>query len=200
MTVNVLVAGATGKTGRQLVAQINEMGGNPTALVRDSSDTSVLPEGTTTRIADLTDLDQDVCAGADVVVFAAGSGGDTDASMTDKVDRDGAIRLIDLAAKSGATRFVMLSTVGADAENPEGELAHYLEAKHAADEHLKKSGLTYSILRPVSLTDEGRSDKIVLGSSVDKSAQASRADVAHVLADAAVNGTHDGIAQDMQSA
>jgi uncharacterized protein YbjT (DUF2867 family) len=200
MTMNVLVAGSTGKTGSQLVAEIKEMGQLPVALVRESSDTSVLPDGVATRIADLTDLNDDVCADADVVVFAAGSGGSTGAEMTDKVDREGAKRLIDIAAKSGVQRFVMLSSVGADNPNPEGDLAHYLEAKHAADEHLKASGMTYSILRPVALTDGGRTDNIKLGSDVDKSAQASRADVAHVLADAAVNGTYDGQSQDMQSA
>ena len=200
MTMNVLVAGSTGKTGSQLVAEIKEMGQLPVALVRESSDTSVLPDGVATRIADLTDLNDDVCADADVVVFAAGSGGSTGAEMTDKVDREGAKRLIDIAAKSGVQRFVMLSSVGADNPNPEGDLAHYLEAKHAADEHLKASGMTYSILRPVALTDGSRTDNIKLGSDVDKSAQASRADVAHVLADAAVNGTYDGQSQDMQSA
>lgn len=200
MTMNVIVAGATGKTGRQLIADIKKMGGNPVALVRESSDTSVLPSGTQTRIADLTDLKDDTCADADVVVFAAGSGGSTGAEMTDKVDRDGAKRLIDIAAKSGVKRFVMLSSVGADQENPQGDLAHYLEAKHEADEHLKASGLTYSILRPVALTDDGRSGNVRLGSAVDKTAKASRADVAYVLADAAVNGSYDGKSQDMQSA
>ena len=200
MTMNVIVAGATGKTGRQLIADIKKMGGNPVALVRESSDTSLLPSGTQTRIADLTDLKDDTCADADVVVFAAGSGGSTGAEMTDKVDRDGAKRLIDIAAKSGVKRFVMLSSVGADQENPQGDLAHYLEAKHEADEHLKASGLTYSILRPVALTDDGRSGNVRLGSAVDKTAKASRADVAYVLADAAVNGSYDGKSQDMQSA
>lgn len=200
MTMTVLVAGSTGKTGRQIVADLQAMGHKPIALVRDSSDTSVLPEGVAVRTADLTDLQEDVCAGCDAVVFAAGSGGGTSAEMTDKVDRDGAMRLTDIAARTGISRFVMLSSVGADTANPEGDLAHYLKAKHDADEHVKASGMTYAILRPVALTDEGRSDSITLGDAVDKSGTASRADVAHVLADAAVNGTYDGKALDMQSA
>lgn len=200
MNMTVLVAGSTGKTGRQLVADLRDMGHTPVALVRESSDTSVLPQGVALRTADLTDLPQDVCDGCDAVVFAAGSGGGTSAEMTDKVDRDGAKRLTDIAAKSGISRFVMLSTVGADNANPEGDLAHYLKAKHDADEHLKASGMTYAILRPVALTDDGRTGTITLGVAVDKSGKASRADVAHVLADAAVNGTYDGKALDMQSA
>jgi uncharacterized protein YbjT (DUF2867 family) len=97
-------------------------------------------------------------------------------------------------------RFVMLSSVGADQENPSGDLAHYLKAKHAADEHLKSSGLTYSILRPVALTDDARGDDVILGDDVDKTAKASRRDVADILADAAISGRYDGMALDMQSA
>lgn len=200
MSMNILIAGATGKTGQQVVREIVELGHIPTALVRESSDTSELPNGVDLRHGDLTDLQPDVCDGMDAVIFAAGSGGSTGPEMTDKVDRDGAKKLVDLARKSGVTRFVMLSSVGADQSSPDGKLAHYLEAKHAADEHLKASGLTYAILRPVALSDDPRSRDVVLGEDVDKGAEASRADVAHLLAEAAVTGRFDGKALDMQSA
>ena len=200
MSMTILVAGATGKTGLHLVGELVDQGHKPTALVRESSDTSALPRGVDLRHGDLTDLQDGVCDGMQVVVFAAGSGGSTGPDMTDKVDRDGAKRLIDLARDAGVERFVMLSSVGADQSEPRGEMAHYLKAKHAADEHLKASGLTYAILRPVALTDDGRGADVILGEDVDKSAKASRADVAHVLAEAATTGRFDGIAQDMQSA
>lgn len=200
MSMNILVAGATGTTGRQLVQDLVDQGHTPTALVRESSDTSDLPKGVNLRHGDLTDLKSGVCDGMDAVIFAAGSGGSTGPEMTDKVDRDGAKRLVDLAVEAGVSRFVMLSSVGADQSNPEGKLAHYLKAKHDADEHLKASGLTYSILRPVALTNDGRSENVILGDDVDKSAKASRADVAHVLAEAATTGRFDGKALNMQSA
>lgn len=200
MTMNILVAGSTGKTGRHLVEDLINQGHRPTALVRESSDTSDLPEGVSLRRGDLTDLQPGVCDGMDVVIFAAGSGGSTGADMTDKVDRDGAQKLVDLAGRAGVKRFVMLSSVGADQSDPKGDLAHYLKAKHAADEHLKASGLTYAILRPVALTNDARRDDVILGDDVDKSAKASRADVAHVLSEAATTGRYDGMALDMQSA
>ncbi|MEM5491809.1 SDR family oxidoreductase [Hoeflea sp. AS16] len=200
MNMNILVAGATGKTGRKLVQDLIDQGHWPTALVRESSDTSALPAGTGLRQGDLTDLKAGVCDGMDAVVFAAGSGGSTGPEMTDKVDRDGAQRLVDLAREAGVARFVMLSSFGADQANPEGKLAHYLKAKHAADEHLKASGLTYAILRPVALTDNGRSADVILGEDVDKSTEASRADVAHVLAQATTTGCYDGQVLNMQSA
>lgn len=200
MSMNVLIAGATGATGRQLAQNLISQGHQPTALVRDGSDTSVLPQGVMLRHGDLTDLQNGVCEGMDVVVFAAGSGGGTSPEMTNKVDRDGAKQLVNQARVSGAARFVMLSSVGADQSDPEGDLAHYLKAKHAADEHLKSSGLTYAILRPVALTDDGRSPQTIVGPEVDKGAKASRADVAYLLAEAATLGRFDGMALDMQSA
>ena len=200
MSMTILIAGATGKTGLHLVQELLDKGHSPTALVREGSDTGKLPEGVSLRKGDLTDLPSDVCAGMDAVIFAAGSGGSTGPEMTDKVDRDGAKRLIDIAREAGVSRFVMLSSVGADQKNPEGKLAHYLKAKHAADEHLKASGLTYAILRPVALTNDGCSAGVTLGQDVDTSAQASRADVAFMLAEAATTGRYDGMALDMQSA
>ncbi|MBR2657644.1 MAG: SDR family oxidoreductase [Loktanella sp.] len=197
--MHILVAGATGKTGLHLVQRLVDQGHKPTALVRKGSDTSALPSGVDLRQGDLTDLQDGICDGMQVVIFAAGSGGSTGADMTEKVDRDGAKRLVDLAADAAVDRFVMLSSVGADQSDPQGEIAHYLKAKHDADEHLKASGLTYSILRPVALTDDGRGTDVILGEGVDKSSKAARIDVADVLADAATTGQYDGIAQDMQS-
>mgnify|MGYP003149272349 CR=1 FL=1 len=200
MSMSILVAGATGKTGLHFDRYLLDQGAVPTALVREDSDTSALPSDVHLRQGDLTDLPGDVCAGMDAVVFAAGAGGSSSAKMTDAVDRDGAIRLIDLARQAGVNRFVMLSSVGADQVNPTGDLAHYLKAKHAADEHLKSSGLTYAILRPVALTDDGPGGEPVLGEAVDRTASASRADVARLLAEAAVTGGLDGQVQNMQSA
>ncbi|GAA5056901.1 SDR family oxidoreductase [Erythrobacter westpacificensis] len=180
--MNILIAGATGKTGSRLARQLQTAGHQVIAMHRESSDTSVLPSDARLRQADLGDLDGDVCDGADVVVFAAGSGGDTDESMTDKIDRDGAKNLIDIAAAVGTQHFVMLSSVGAGDPDPESDLSHYLYAKHDADEHLINSGLSYTIVRPVALTDEDGERNVRLGDEVDPHGEAARGDVAAILA------------------
>lgn len=198
--MHVLVAGATGKTGLRLVRELRTQGHQPIALVREGSDTTALPQGTTLRHGDLTDLKPDVCDGCEAVVFAAGAGGGADPATTDRVDRDGAKRLIDLAAKSGVGRFVMLSSIGADDPDPDSELAHYLQAKHAADEHLKASGLDYAIVRPVSLTDDDGRRDIRLGDAVDAGGKAARGDVAAVLAQALTDSDWNGQTRTMESA
>ena len=183
--MKILVAGSTGNTGLRVVQELHDRGHDPVAMVRESSDTAALPEAVEQRQGDLTDLADDVVDGCEVVVFAAGSGGGTSAEMTDKVDRDGAKALIDLSVSKGVRRFVMLSSIGAGDPDPDSELAHYLQAKHDADEHLMATGLEYAILRPVALTDGEATGEIRLGENVDPKGKAARGDVAKVLADAA---------------
>ncbi|AMO72546.1 SDR family oxidoreductase [Sphingorhabdus sp. M41] len=197
--MNILIAGATGNTGLRLVDQLTAKGHSPIALVRESSDTASLPDDVIQRQADLTNLQSGVCDDCDAVIFAAGSGGSTGPEMTDKVDRDGAKRLIDLAVDAGVSRFVMLSSAGADDPDPESDLAHYLQAKHDADEHLKASGLSYAIVRPVSLTDDDGSRDMRFGDDVDPKGKAARGDVAAVLANAVEDSEWTGKALLMQS-
>ncbi len=197
--MKILIAGATGKTGARLVGELTSKGHTPVALVRASSDTNVLPADVERREGDLTDLSDGICEGCDGVVFAAGSGGSTGPEMTDKVDRDGAKRLIDLAASAGVARFVMLSTVGADNPDPDSEMGHYLQAKHEADEHLKASGLSYAIIRPVALTDDDGTRDMRFGDDVDVKGTAARGDVAAVLASAIDDPVWSGKATLMQS-
>ncbi len=198
--MKILVAGATGSTGTRVMEKLVEGGHDAVALVRESSDTSKLPTQAEQRVGDLADLQDGVCDGCDAVIFAAGSGGDTGADMTDKIDRDGAISLIDHAKKAGVSRFVMLSSVGAENPDPDTDMGHYLKAKHDADEHLKASGLTYAILRPVALTDDDGSGEVILGDDVDPKAKAARGDVAMVLTDAVTNDDWAGKTRLMQSA
>lgn len=180
--MRILIAGATGLTGRALTRKIQQSGRTPIALVRKSSDLSVLPEGVETRTADLSDLPDDVAEGMDAVIFAAGSGGDTPDSLTDAIDRDGAISLIEKARRAGVRRFVMLSSVGADdpQRGPEA-LRHYLKAKKAADEYLQTAGIDYAIVRPVSLTTAPGTGCVEVSTGHVSGSDISREDVAEVL-------------------
>jgi len=73
--MQILVAGATGKAGLQLVRELKANGHSPIALVNSTSDISALPSGVALRQGDLTDLQEGVCDGCDAVIFAARSGG-----------------------------------------------------------------------------------------------------------------------------
>jgi uncharacterized protein YbjT (DUF2867 family) len=97
------------------------------------------------------------------------------------MDHGGAVKLIEAAKLAGVARYVMVSSVGADA-NAEGEgFAVYLRAKGQADEDLAASGLDYTIVRPGRLTDDPGTGRVELGEHVQR-AEIPRDDVAAVLA------------------
>ena len=73
----------------------------------------------------------------------------------------------------------MVSSIGAG-NPPDGDdvFSVYLRAKHEADEALKASGLDYTIVRPVSLTDDPGTGKILAAEREIEHTQIPRDDVA----------------------
>jgi uncharacterized protein YbjT (DUF2867 family) len=130
-------------------------------------------------VADLTGDVSHAVEEIDAIIFAAGSGGED----VWGVDRDGAINLIDEAVSAGVERFVMLSSINADhPENSPEALREYLRAKGEADEYLQQSNLTYTIVRPGPLTNEGGTERIKTGTDLDRDAiEIPREDVARTL-------------------
>ncbi|AOH56944.1 NAD-dependent dehydratase [Peribacillus muralis] len=184
--MNILIAGANGTTGRMIIEELSK---NPEmdvyGMIRKEEQAQTIKElGGHPVLADLEGNVDKAVDNMEAIIFAAGSGPKTGPDKTTAVDKLGAIKLVDAAKKKGIERFVMLSSVGSDhPEQAQDEMRHYLEAKHDADEHLKASGLTYTIVRPVALTNEQGLGKIFAEQKVDHTDQSiSRADVATVLA------------------
>lgn len=180
--MTVLVAGAHGDVGQHLVQILARAGHTVRGMIRDADQSDLLRRlGAEPVVADLTGDVSDAPAGVDAVVFAAGSGGND----VEGVDRDGAIRLIDATEAQGVTRFVMLSSIGADDPEAADELQDYLRAKHAADAHLLDAGLVYTILRPTTLTNGAPLGTAAFAESLDFDEHPrtiARADVASALA------------------
>ncbi|TXE11546.1 SDR family oxidoreductase [Seonamhaeicola algicola] len=179
---NILVAGANGTTGKQIVNLLNaSQYFKPIAMVRKAEQKKQFEaENIETVLADLEeDLNHvfDNNKTIDKVLFAAGSGG----KNVFKVDQDGAKRLIDASKANNIKKFVMLSSMGADKPEEANKLHDYLKAKHNADEYLKSSGLNYSIVRPGTLTNNAAEHKIKLEESLNEHGEISRADVAQTL-------------------
>ncbi len=85
-------------------------------------------------------------AGVDAVVSAMSGFGGRDPLGTRAVDRDGNLRLIDAARAAGVSHFVLLSIHQAAADHPMLMLCD----KWAAEEALRASGLSWTIIRPTA--------------------------------------------------
>jgi uncharacterized protein YbjT (DUF2867 family) len=99
------------------------------------------------------------------------------------MDYGGAVKLIAAAKGNGVDRYVIVSSMGADASHEGDETFDvYLRAKGRADEELAASGLTYTIVRPGHLTDEEPTGRVFAAESGERG-DIPRADVAAVLAE-----------------
>lgn len=158
----VLVIGASGQIGQQATQKLLDAGHAVTALVRDKSKLSDMQhEQLTIHEADLENDFSDAFEGQDTVVFSAGSGASTGPEKTLLIDLWAARNAVEYAKAAKVTQFIMVSSVGADDPDAiDSPIKPYLVAKHMADEHLKHSGLAYTILRPGSLTDERGTENV----------------------------------------
>ena len=173
----ILVAGATGTTGNKIVNLLKDSSTyTPVAMVRNESQQNTFKQqGVETVWGDLTQDISNTTQGIDKVIFAAGSGG----KNVHNVDQEGAKKLIDAAKKERVKKFVMLSSMGAD--NPQGELKEYLQAKQNADQYLDISGLTFTIVRPGALNNNEGLGKIKLEHKLNEQGEIPRWDVARTL-------------------
>ncbi|WP_353944158.1 SDR family oxidoreductase [Streptomyces sp. HUAS MG91] len=122
--------------------------------------------------------------GADAAVFAAGAGPGSTVARKDTVDRDAAVLFADAAERAGVRRYVVVSSMGADAAHQGDDVFDvYLRAKGAADDDVRRrTGLDWTILRPGSLTNDAGKGLVRLEASTGRGS-VPRDDVAAVLAE-----------------
>lgn len=184
--MKVLVIGANGQIGSRLVHKLKESEYEPKAMVRKEEQVEQFrKEGIETVLADLEKDFSHAFDDTDAVVFTAGSGGHTPKSQTEVIDRDGAIKAIDEAKKAEVSRFIMVSALKAnrDPELWSESMEHYYDAKFKADEHLRNSGLSYTVLMPGRLTNEEGTGKVELNERIEDihDTTITRDDVASVI-------------------
>lgn len=186
--MKVLIVGANGQIGTLLVKNLKESGKHtPVAMIRKEEQKAKFREqGIETVLADLEGSVAQlarVMQGIDAIVFTAGSGGSTGYDKTLLIDLDGAVKVMEAAEQSGVKRFVMVSAIQAHNRESWTSIKPYYVAKHYADEMLKRSGLTYTILRPGALENKEGTGKIRVAADITSEGKLSipRADVAKVI-------------------
>ena len=183
--MNVFVAGGHGKIGLRLLRLAAQRGDQARGLVRDPGQSADLEAvGAEPVVADWEAGDDitPLVAGADAVVFAAGAGPGSGPERKRTVDYGGAVKLIEAAKANGVSRYVIVSSMGADdpSSAPE-QMRSYQEAKAAADEALRESGLDFTIVRPGGLTDDPGTGLVEVAPSLGRRGSIPRDDVAAVL-------------------
>ena len=147
----ILLAGGTGRLGTALTARLTGHGLTVRVLTRDPARAGHLSaqgvEVVTGDVRDRATLTPAI-RGAGMVVSAvhglAGRGGVSPAT----VDYQGNINLIDAATAAGA-ELVLMSVVGAAPDSP----MELFRMKHAAEEHLKASGVRWTIVRATAFLE-----------------------------------------------
>jgi NADH dehydrogenase len=146
----ILVVGATGLLGMEIVRLLRDAGKPVRAVVRASADPAkrelLRSSGAETAEADLKDPASlaEVCRGlATVVSTASATLSRSEGDSIKTVDEEGQLALVDAAAKAGVKHFVHVSFA------PVAEDFALQRAKRKVEERLAGSGMSFTILQPV---------------------------------------------------
>ena len=186
----VVIAGGHGKIALILERLLSQRGDTVAGFIRNPAHAGDLEAaGAEALVVDLENASVDEVAahlqGADAVVFAAGAGPGSGAARKDTVDRDAAILLADAAEAAKVSRYVMISSINADAEAPDeaGDpvFVAYLRAKGAADNNVRaRRALDSTIVRPGHLTNDPGTGRVTIADDTGPGS-IPREDVAAVL-------------------
>ena len=192
--MHVAIIGAHGTIARALGRQLSAGGDQVTGVIRNPDHWADLQvDGVKPVVLDLEAAETtpavlaEALGQADAVVFAAGAGPGSTAERKWSVDHGAAVLSIEAAKLAGIDRYVIVSSIGTDDPPSDDEIfSVYLRAKAQADADLRASGLQYTVVRPVSLTNDEPTGRITAARHVDHPS-IPRADVAAVIADVLID-------------
>ncbi|WP_306320934.1 MULTISPECIES: NAD(P)H-binding protein [unclassified Streptomyces] len=187
--MRIVIAGGHGQIALRLERLLSARGDEVAGIIRRSEQGDALrAAGAEPVLCDLESASvEEVAAhlqGADAAVFAAGAGPGSGAGRKDTVDRDAAVLFADAAERAHVRRYVVVSSMAADAAHEGDDVFDvYLRAKGAADDDVRRrTGLDWTILRPGQLTNDAGTGLVRLEASTGRG-PVPRDDVAAVLAE-----------------
>lgn len=193
---NLVVLGASGRTGRLVVEQALAAGHSVTALVRSPEKLTLRHPKLRVVVGDATDPSalSRALEGADAVISALGSRG--------SVIADSSRALVAAAHQAGVGRVVVLSSWLVQQDHMAAltrvltgiAMGSLITDKAAGEELIRDSDLDWTIVYPSVLTDGPAVGSVVLpdGATRGISERISRADVAAWLVDAATQDQYCG--------
>ncbi|GFS36428.1 NAD(P)-binding Rossmann-fold superfamily protein [Actinidia rufa] len=156
----IFVAGATGNTGKRIVQQLLAKGFAVKAGVKAD-----VTEGSTK-------LAEAIGADSDAVICATGFRPSWDLLAPWKVDNFGTVNLVEACRTLGVNKFILISSILVNGAvmgqllNPAYIVLNVfgltLIAKLQAEQHIRKSGINYTIIRPGGLKNDPPKGNIVM--------------------------------------
>lgn len=167
--MKALVAGATGGTGRWIVQELVNRQIPVKALVRNvETAKQILPPEAELVVGDVLKPETLKVAIADCTVLLCATGAKPSFDFTGpmQVDYFGTKNLVDVAKKAGIEQFVLVTSLCVSKFfHPLNLFWLILFWKQQAENYLRSSGLTYTIVRPGGLKNEDNTDSIVTSSA-----------------------------------
>ncbi len=182
----VVVAGATGGTGRALVTNLQKQGYRVRAFVRDTDKARVvLGDQVEYAEGDVRDMQtvQAALQGATYLISSIGAGRGDPENGPEQVDFGGVKNLATAAAANGIEQFVLVSSSGVTHEDHvlNKMMNNLLVWKFRGEEALRASGVPYTVVRPGGLVNgAGGSEALVFAQGDTTSGRINREDVALV--------------------
>ncbi|MER5964198.1 NAD(P)H-binding protein [Streptomyces sp. NPDC002057] len=187
--MRIVIAGGHGQIALRLERLLSAGGHEVAGIIRRPEQAGDLRDaGAEPVVLDLESASVEMVAavlqGADAAVFAAGAGPGSTVDRKDTVDRAAAVLFADAAVRAGVRRYLVVSSMGADATHPGDEVFDvYLRAKGAADDEVRsRTALDWTILRPGSLTNDAGTGLVRLEARTGRG-PVPRDDVAATLAE-----------------
>jgi putative NADH-flavin reductase len=162
--MNVMIFGATGRTGRRLVQRALDAGHDVTGIARTPAKLDIRHECLVVEHGDITEYSSfaDALAGQDVVVSAVGGGGRILRRVT--LFSDGITNIIRAMNDHEVSRLLVISAPGANPDrDPNLPLFYEIFQKifspmytdlHRMEEIIRDCDLDWTIVRPSALKDE----------------------------------------------
>jgi uncharacterized protein YbjT (DUF2867 family) len=147
--MRVLVLGAYGLIGFELVRALRRARHEVVGLGRDATQRNRLPPDVRCHIADMSQLREPaqwsaIVRDVDVVVNAAGALQDSARDTLEAIHHTSVAAMLQACKAAGVQRVVQISAPGASADAP----TEFMRSKFRGDEAVRQSGLEWVVLRP----------------------------------------------------
>ncbi|MFW5713340.1 MAG: SDR family oxidoreductase [Brevefilum sp.] len=185
MAQEILVAGATGRTGKIIVKKLILQKIKPRVLVRNLSAAQALwGDSVGYHEGDVRDIQTLIPATSDVsaIISAIGAQSPVGKNCPKRVGYEGVANLVQAACAQGVRRFILVSSIAVTHPgHPMNHFGNVLKWKLKGEEVLRQSGLEYVIIRPGGLMDTpGGKRRLIYKQGDHLLGMISRADLAEI--------------------